>query len=141
VTFSPDPQRRFGLGDVQPSFFLTPARSTGLIWGAGPAFQFPTRSLAGRRTVLVASHVLTEIERVASRVMILLHGRLLTTDAMRETGHARQIRLRVGGPGPAILAALRQIPGVIDAALTDAANRNSPALSFAVVLTSSRSTS
>ena len=42
VTFSPDPQRRFGLGDVQPSFFLTPARSTGLIWGAGPAFQFPT---------------------------------------------------------------------------------------------------
>jgi hypothetical protein len=42
VTFSPDPQRRFGLGDVQPSFFLTPASSTGLIWGAGPAFQFPT---------------------------------------------------------------------------------------------------
>ena len=41
VTFSPDPQRRFGLGDVQPSFFLTPARGTGLIWGAGPALQFP----------------------------------------------------------------------------------------------------
>jgi ABC-2 type transport system ATP-binding protein len=79
------------------------------------------RSLAGRRTVLVASHVLTEIERVASRVMILLDGRLLTTDAMRETGDARQIRLRVGGPGPAILAALRQIPGVIDAVLADAA--------------------
>src|SRR5580692_693265 len=77
------------------------------------------RSLAGRRTVLVASHVLTEIERVASRVMILLDGRLLTTDAMRETGHARQIRLRVGGPGPAILAALRQIPGIIDAAPSD----------------------
>ena len=42
VTFSSDPQRRFGLDDVQPSFFLTPARSTELIWGAGPAFQFPT---------------------------------------------------------------------------------------------------
>jgi ABC-2 type transport system ATP-binding protein len=74
------------------------------------------RSLAGRRTVLVASHVLTEIERVASRVMILLDGRLLTTDAMREAGHARQLRLRVAGPAPAILAALRLIPGVIDAA-------------------------
>ena len=79
------------------------------------------RSLAGRRTVLVASHVLTEIERVASRVMILLDGRLLTTDAMREAGHTRQLRLRVGGPKPAILAALRQIPGVIDAAPADAA--------------------
>jgi ABC-2 type transport system ATP-binding protein len=85
------------------------------------AVRVLVRSLAGRRTVLVASHVLTEIERVASRVMILLDGGLLTTDAMRETGHARQIRLRVGGPGPAILAALRQIPGVINAALTDAA--------------------
>jgi ABC-2 type transport system ATP-binding protein len=74
------------------------------------------RSLAGRRTVLVASHVLTEIERVASRVMILLDGRLLTTDAMRETGHARQLRLRVAGPAPATLAALRLIPGVVDAA-------------------------
>ncbi|MBV8507757.1 MAG: ABC transporter ATP-binding protein [Alphaproteobacteria bacterium] len=77
------------------------------------------RSLAGRRTVLVASHVLTEIERVASRVMILLDGRLLTTDAMREAGHARQLRLHVAGPAPAILAVLRLIPGVIDAAPGD----------------------
>ena len=79
------------------------------------------RSLAGRRTILVASHVLTEIERVASRIMILLDGRLLTTDAMREACHARQLRFRiaVAGPAPAILAALRQIPGVIDAAAAD----------------------
>jgi ABC-2 type transport system ATP-binding protein len=79
------------------------------------------RSLAGRRTVLVASHVLTEIERVASRVMILLNGRLLTMDAMREARHGRQLRLRIAGPAPAILAALRQIPGVIDAARADRA--------------------
>jgi ABC-type multidrug transport system ATPase subunit len=32
--------------------------------------------------VLIASHVLSEIERIASRVMILLDGRLLTTDAL-----------------------------------------------------------
>jgi ABC-2 type transport system ATP-binding protein len=81
------------------------------------------RSLAGRRTVLVASHVLTEIERVASRVMILLDGRLLTTNAMREAGHARQLRLHVAGPDQAILAALRLIPGVIGAAPGDDAER------------------
>jgi ABC-2 type transport system ATP-binding protein len=79
------------------------------------------RSLAGRRTVLVASHVLTEIERVASRVMILVDGRLLTTDAMRETAPARQLRLRISGPEPAILTALRQIPGVIGAVPADRA--------------------
>jgi gliding motility-associated transport system ATP-binding protein len=79
------------------------------------------RSLAGRRTVLVASHVLTEIQRIASRVIVLLEGRLLTTDAMRETRHARHLRVRVAGPAPAIVAALRQIPGVIKAAPDDAA--------------------
>jgi ABC-2 type transport system ATP-binding protein len=79
------------------------------------------RSLAGRRTVLVASHVLTEIERIASRVMILLDGRLLTTNAMREAAPGRQLRLRISGPEPPILAALRQIPGVIGVAPADAA--------------------
>jgi ABC-2 type transport system ATP-binding protein len=45
----------------------------------------------------------TEIERVASRVMILLDGQLLTTDAMRKTDNSRQFRLRVSGPESAIL--------------------------------------
>ena len=79
------------------------------------------RSLSGRRTVLVASHVLTEIERVASRIMILVDGRLLTTDAMREAGAALRFRLRIAGPEPAVLATLRRVPGVIDAAPADAA--------------------
>jgi len=75
------------------------------------------RSLAGRRTVLVASHVLAEIERIASRVMILVDGRLLITDAMAEAGRTRQFRLRIGGEAPAILAELSQIPGVVDVRL------------------------
>jgi len=34
---------------------------------------------------------------------------------MRAAGHPPQIRLRIGGPRPAILAALRQLQGVVDA--------------------------
>jgi len=79
------------------------------------------RSLAGRRTVLVASHVLTEIERIASRVMILVDGRLLTTDAMREAGGALSFRVRISGPVATALAALKAIPGVIDAVPGDTA--------------------
>jgi len=78
------------------------------------------RSLFGRRTVLVASHVLTEIERVASRVMILVDGQLLTTDAMRETSTARHVRVRVGGPRPTILDALQQLPGILGVVPADA---------------------
>ena len=79
------------------------------------------RSLAGRRTVLVASHVLTEIERVASRIMILVDGRLLTTDAMRKASGAPSFRLRIAGPDAKVLVALRAIPGVIDTVPADTA--------------------
>ncbi|MGB8785309.1 MAG: neuromedin U, partial [Terriglobales bacterium] len=31
-----------GLGDMQPTFFLSPAKPSKLIWGAGPVIQMPT---------------------------------------------------------------------------------------------------
>jgi len=40
-----EPQRgTFGLNDINPSFFLSPAAPGKLIWGAGPAFLLPTAS-------------------------------------------------------------------------------------------------
>jgi hypothetical protein len=33
-----------GLGDINPSFFLSPAKSGKIIWGIGPTFTFPTAS-------------------------------------------------------------------------------------------------
>jgi ABC-2 type transport system ATP-binding protein len=72
------------------------------------------RSLAGQRTVLVASHVLTEIEKVASRIMILRDGDLLTADATSE-GRAPRFRLRIVGPRQAVLAGLRNVAGVVAA--------------------------
>jgi hypothetical protein len=33
-----------GLGDINPTFFLSPAKSGKLIWGLGPTFTFPTAS-------------------------------------------------------------------------------------------------
>jgi hypothetical protein len=32
----------FGLGDINPTFFLSPARPGTVIWGAGPSFLIPT---------------------------------------------------------------------------------------------------
>jgi ABC-2 type transport system ATP-binding protein len=52
------------------------------------------RSLADQHTVVLASHILPEIEKVASRVMILLDGRLLTADALK--GSARGLVFRMG---------------------------------------------
>jgi len=79
------------------------------------------RSLAGQRTVLVASHVLTEIEKVASRIMILRDGDLLTADATNEGSRAPRFRLRIVGPRQAVLAGLRNVAGVVAAEVQVAA--------------------
>jgi ABC-2 type transport system ATP-binding protein len=43
------------------------------------------RSLAGRHTVILSSHILPEVARLADRVGILLNGRLLGVRAMADT--------------------------------------------------------
>jgi ABC-2 type transport system ATP-binding protein len=75
------------------------------------------RSLAGAHTVLIASHILPEIEKIASRVMILLDGRLLTADALRESSGALMLRLIAAAPEAAIRSALRAIAGIRKIAL------------------------
>jgi hypothetical protein len=44
VAYEPTPHEQSGLEDLQTSFFLSPAKETTWIWGAGPIFQFPTAS-------------------------------------------------------------------------------------------------
>jgi ABC-2 type transport system ATP-binding protein len=70
------------------------------------------RALGGRHTVLVASHILTEVERTVDRVMILLEGRLLGTQSLRQAEGSRW-RLRVAGPAEGIRACLAGVPGVL----------------------------
>ena len=41
-SLSPGSRSAFGLGDINPTFFLSPAKSSGFIWGVGPTFTLPT---------------------------------------------------------------------------------------------------
>jgi len=71
------------------------------------------RSLASTCAILVTSHVLTEIERVAHRAAILLNGRLLTIHTLGEGGGERQLRIRVRAADPgAVEASLQALAGV-----------------------------
>ncbi|TMJ23523.1 MAG: ABC transporter ATP-binding protein [Alphaproteobacteria bacterium] len=70
------------------------------------------RSLAGRHTVLLASHILPEIEKVASRVMILLDGALLTADALKESAAVPALRLSADGSEQVIRGVVAAIAGV-----------------------------
>ena len=70
------------------------------------------RELAGRQTVLIASHVLPEIEQIASRVMILLEGRLLTANALALESGGQRLRLQVAGAEQQVRACIAAVPGV-----------------------------
>ena len=70
------------------------------------------RSLGGRHTVLLASHVLPEIEKIATRVMILLDGALLTADALKHAAATVTLRLRAAGSETEVRSALGAVAGV-----------------------------
>jgi gliding motility-associated transport system ATP-binding protein len=70
------------------------------------------RRLAGERTVLVTSHILGEIERVADRAAILLEGRLLGVHRLRTPGEGPEVRLRVRGAEAAVRTCIARVPGV-----------------------------
>jgi ABC-2 type transport system ATP-binding protein len=70
------------------------------------------RSLSARHTILVTSHILTEIERVATHVAILLQGRLLTVQPLEQSA-ATRLRLKVrSASADAVPVRLGAVPGV-----------------------------
>ena len=75
------------------------------------------QSLAGSHTVLIASHILPEIERIASRVMILLDGALLTSDALKEKAEGTMLRLTAAAPEATVRGVLSAVAGVRDIAV------------------------
>jgi len=75
------------------------------------------RSLAGSHTVLIASHILPEIERIASRVMILLDGTLLTADALKERADGTMLRLVANAAEATVRSVVSAIAGVRDIAV------------------------
>ncbi len=78
------------------------------------------RSLAGTHTILVTSHILGEIARVADRAAILLGGRLLAMHSLRSPGVATRVRLRARGSAEEVRACLECVAGVIGLSLVGA---------------------
>ena len=74
------------------------------------------QSLGGHHTVLIASHILPEIEKIASRVMILLDGTLLTPDALK-TIECPTFRLAASASEDAVRSVVSAISGVRDVAV------------------------
>jgi len=70
------------------------------------------RSLSGPFTVVVSSHILGEIERVADRAAILLAGHLLAIHPLRGDEARRRLRVEVRGDADRVRISLAQVHGV-----------------------------
>lgn len=70
-------------------------------------------------TILVSSHILSEVERTADRIGILVGGRLLVEDTMdnlrKTVGGRRHVRVVLVAPVNGLIVELQREPWVIDA--------------------------
>lgn len=73
------------------------------------------QSLGKKHTLIFSSHILSEVQAVCDRIIVIQQGRILADDTpehLEETLAGKQLRVCVTGPGKEIGQALRQIPGV-----------------------------
>lgn len=117
-------RQRLGLARTllhDPKLLLLDEPASGLDPGARRELQELLRRLAAMgKTIIVSSHILTELEDYCSHVIMLDHGRLIfsgtVAEARRRAGGGRRLRLRVLGPPEAARAALSADPSVYGAA-------------------------
>ena len=79
------------------------------------------KSLKGRHTVILSSHILPEVTATCERIIVINKGRIVAEDSIeRLTGRMKQglvYHLEVKNPAAAGVAALRSVPGVKEIAV------------------------
>ena len=93
--------------------------------GLDPAQRVEIRELiqelaAGDRTVILSTHVLSEIEAICSRVIIINRGKIVAQDEIANlAGAGKVVRLEVARPSETLEAALKAVPGVVGVEIDD----------------------
>jgi ABC-2 type transport system ATP-binding protein len=84
------------------------------------------RGLAGSHTIILSTHILPEVSATCQRVIIINDGEIAAIDTpdnlTRRLQGAETLQLEVRGPREQVAARLRQLPQVLDVAVSDAAD-------------------
>ena len=74
------------------------------------------RTLGQDHTVILSSHILSEVQAVADRIVIINHGKIVadekTEDITRVVEDGRLYSVKICGPQREVLTALKELPGV-----------------------------
>jgi ABC-2 type transport system ATP-binding protein len=77
------------------------------------------RELGDRHTILLSTHILSEVEAVCSRVVIIARGRIALDDRLDRLDTASTVVIEARGPAEAIRQSLQSAPGVERVTPTD----------------------
>jgi ABC-2 type transport system ATP-binding protein len=119
-TLSKGFRQRVGLADAlvnEPEVLVLDEPTLGLDPNQIRQIRALIRSLAGKHTVLLSSHILSEVETVCDRVLIMHEGKIAGDGTHAElSGFLRgctRVRAEIGAPSDAVAAALGAIPGIV----------------------------
>jgi gliding motility-associated transport system ATP-binding protein len=118
-TLSKGYRQRVGLAQAlcgDPPILILDEPTIGLDPGQVVEIRALVRGLRGDRTVFFSSHILSEVEAVCERVIVVARGRLMGEGTPQELsarlGSRRRVVVRVDGPLDDVGAALAALPGV-----------------------------
>jgi ABC-2 type transport system ATP-binding protein len=118
-TLSKGYRQRVGLAQAMlndPDVLILDEPTIGLDPEQAAEFRHLIRSMHGRRTVILSTHILPEVRMTCDRVMIINHGTLLALDTpdnlTLRLRDASEVAVQIEGPRVAVEAALRGLPGV-----------------------------
>ena len=118
-TLSKGYRQRVGLADAlvsDPPILILDEPTEGLDPNQVRVVREMVRELGERRTVLLSTHILSEVEQICPRVIIISDGRIVeqgrTEELTRALDTCDRLALQTVGSGHAIRTALADIPGV-----------------------------
>jgi ABC-2 type transport system ATP-binding protein len=112
-------RQRVGLADAlvhEPDLIILDEPTIGLDPHQIRAVRALIKSLGGKHTVLISTHILPEVEMMCGRVLIMFNGRVLASDTpdnlQRRMAGGSQIIAEIAAPAEALNAAWEALPEV-----------------------------
>ncbi len=112
-------RQRVGLADAlvnDPPILILDEPTVGLDPNQVRLVREMIKELGERRTVLLSTHILSEVEMICPRVLIISQGRIVaedrTADLTRKLDKRERFFVQARGPGEEIRSALQALPGV-----------------------------
>lgn len=77
------------------------------------------RRLGNHHTVILSSHILSEVQAICDRILVIHHGKLVADGTSAELSErmegAKQLDMTIEGDPTAVLVTLRAVPGIAEA--------------------------